>query len=127
MTRTNTQVPKHHCMVVHAHYPRAETRVQRQAEALIRRGYEVNVLCLRSKTEAPTEMCNGVQVIRLPVSYELHERLWGKLWEYMHFFLLVMLKLMQLYPKKRYTVVQVHNLPDFLVFAAWWPKLWGAR
>jgi glycosyltransferase involved in cell wall biosynthesis len=114
-------------MVVHAHYPHGETRVQRQAEALLRRGYEVDVLCLRGKTEAPTELCNGVQVIRLPVRYRNYERAWGKLGEYTWFCLLAMFKLIQLHNQKRYGVVQLHNLPDFLVFAAWWPKLFGAR
>ena len=36
-------------MVVHAFYPVGETRVQREAEALLKRGYEVDVLCLRRK------------------------------------------------------------------------------
>ncbi|MEM7348429.1 MAG: glycosyltransferase, partial [Chloroflexota bacterium] len=34
---------------------------------------------------------------------------------------------MRLYRTKKYGVVQVHNLPDFLVFCAWWPKLRGAK
>jgi glycosyltransferase involved in cell wall biosynthesis len=47
--------------------------------------------------------------------------------EYLAFFVLAMLALIRLYPRRRYQVIQVHNLPDFLIFAAWYPKLCGAR
>ena len=63
MTKSELVNSKRHCMVVHSHYPRGETRVQRQAEALVRHDYEVDVLCLRGKREAATEFCNGVRVI----------------------------------------------------------------
>jgi len=43
---------KTHCMVVHAHYPLGESRVERQAQALIRAGYQVDVICLRQAGEA---------------------------------------------------------------------------
>jgi glycosyltransferase involved in cell wall biosynthesis len=36
-------------------------------------------------------------------------------------------KIVQLHIKKDYGTVQVHNLPDFLVFSALFPKLTGAR
>ena len=46
MTHT-TSSARRHCMVVYAIYPLAETRVQREAEALLKHGYEVDVICLR--------------------------------------------------------------------------------
>ena len=33
----------------------------------------------------------------------------------------------RLHSRKRYDVIHVHNIPDFLVFAAWYPKLTGAK
>jgi glycosyltransferase involved in cell wall biosynthesis len=127
MTRQTTTNTKRHCMVVHAHYPAGETRVQRQAEALLRNGYAVDVLCLRNTYEAAAELCNGVRVIRLPVRYRNHDRVIGKFWEYVRFFFLAMLKVTQLHIRHPYRTVQLHNLPDFIVFAAWMPKLLGAR
>jgi hypothetical protein len=124
---TQANFPKRHCMVVHAHYPYGETRVQRQAEALVRRGYEVDVLCLRTKTDAATEFHNGVRVFRLPVRYHNYNGVGWKFWEYFRFGLLAMLKLIQLHRRHPYNSVQTHNVPDFLVFAAWFPKLFGAR
>jgi glycosyltransferase involved in cell wall biosynthesis len=36
-------------------------------------------------------------------------------------------KLIWQFPQTRYDLVHVHNVPDFLVFAAWLPKLTGAK
>lgn len=121
-----------HCMVVFATYPVGETRVQRQAEALIQSGIEVDILCLRDPTDprcsSPVEVVNGAQVRRLPVARsDGRATLLRQFGEYLTFFGLVMLTLFWLHPRRRYRVVQVHNLPDFLVFAAWFPKLLGAR
>lgn len=127
MTKSQSTHGNRHCMVVHARYPHGETRVQRQAEALIRHGYQVDVLCLREKTEAAEEDCNGVRVIRLPVRYKNHDRITGKFFEYLRFFLLAMLKIAQLHAQRPYQTVQLHNLPDFLVFAGWVPRLLGAH
>lgn len=121
----NKNASKRHCMVVHAHYPLGETRVQREAEALIRHGYEVDVLCLRRKPEAATEFHNGVRVIRLPVRYRHYAGVVGKFWEYLRFFLLAIVKLTQLHRQRPYSTIQTHNLPDFLVFCALIPKLGG--
>jgi glycosyltransferase involved in cell wall biosynthesis len=126
MTESESVNCKRHCMVVHNHYPRGETRVQRQAEALVRHGYAVDLLCLRGKTEIATEICNGVRVIRLPVRYRNYSWVGGKFLEYLRFFLLAMVKLTQLHLRRPYDTVQLHNLPDSLVFAAWIPKLSGA-
>ena len=127
MAKSGLTPNKHHCMVVHAHYPYGETRVQREAEALVRHGYEVDVLCLRGTKENATEICNGVRVIRLPVRYRNHGWIGGKFLEYLRFFLLAMVKLTWLHWQRPYPTIQLHNLPDFLVFAAWLPKLFGAR
>lgn len=117
-------MPKRHCMVVHALYPLAETRVQRQAEALIARGYEVDVICLRNSKEQPEERYQGVQVYRLPVQ-AIGGSFLRQFFNYVHFFILATMKLVQLYRRRRYMAVQVHNLPDFLIFCAFVPKFSG--
>ena len=62
---------KRHCMIVFALYPLGETRVQREAEALLRQGYEVDVICIRMPGEAPNDEYKGVKIyreeIRLPI------------------------------------------------------------
>ena len=118
--------PHRHCMVVHNSYPIDETRVQRQAEALAEAGAEVDVICLRRPDEPAVE-CNGaVRIFRLPVQKDEGRGLIGHLLEYLAFFVLAFIKLSKLHFHRHYQVVQIHNLPDFLVFAALFPRLAGA-
>ncbi len=112
-------------MVVHAYYPFGETRVQRQAEALAERGYEVDVICLRGPGEARRERVNGVDVIRVPTK-RFSRSAALQLLEYLAFFLLAAWELNLRSARRNYAVVQVHNLPDFLVFSAIVPRLRGS-
>ncbi len=114
-------------MIVHAYYPIGEPRVEREALALLGRGYSVDVLCLRREGEPAVEMVNGVQVYRLPLRRRQKRGFGSQLLEYLSFFVLVFFKLLVLYPGRRHATVQAHNLPDFLIFSALIPKLGGAR
>jgi glycosyltransferase involved in cell wall biosynthesis len=127
MTQLISPKPKRHCMVVHAYYPVLETRVQREAEALIKHGYEVDVICLRGRDHPATGISNGVRIYRMPVRRTKRRGLAFQLLEYLAFFFLATIKLASLHRTQHYGTVQVHNLPDFLVFAVWMPKLFGAR
>ncbi|MBI5839292.1 MAG: glycosyltransferase family 4 protein [Chloroflexi bacterium] len=120
-------VGKRHCMIVHARYPLGEPRVEREAQALVNGGYEVDVLCLRNDDELPFQIEDGVNVHRLPVKRNKGRGLAAQMWEYLAFFVLVFLRLFSLYPRRKYRTLQVHNLPDFLVFSTLLPKLFGAR
>lgn len=115
-----------HCMVVYSYYPLGETRVQRQAEALVRAGYEVDVICPRMPGEKWSESHSGVEIRRIPVSV-LKSSLYAQFLGYLLFFFGAGLLLTVLHLRRRYRTVQVHNLPDFLVFCAAVPKLTGAK
>ena len=125
-SKTSAQFPRH-CMVVHAYYPLGETRVEREAHALINQGYEVDVVCLKLSGETSEETINGVGIYRMPVSRHKKSARFIQLLEYLAFFFLAAIKVSTLYFEKRYGSVQVHNLPDFLVFSALIPKIFGAR
>jgi glycosyltransferase involved in cell wall biosynthesis len=114
-------------MIVHAHYPLGEPRVEREAQALINGGYEVDVLCLRKDDELLFEVIDGVNIHRLPVKRDKSRGRAAQLVEYLAFFMLVVLRLLSLQPRRKYKTLQVHNLPDFLVFSTLIPKLGGAR
>ncbi|MFP3913780.1 MAG: glycosyltransferase family 4 protein [Actinomycetota bacterium] len=116
-----------HAMVVHAYYPLGETRVQREAAALVESGMEVEVFALRGRGEPRRETVDGVEVRRLPVRRNRRLGIAFQLLEYMAFFLAAGAALTVRHLRRRYDSVQVHNLPDFLVFAALVPKLTGAR
>lgn len=119
--------PKRHCMIVHAYYPVGETRVQREALALVDAGYAVDVICLREPGAAPRAAEDGVQIYRLPVRRHKGHGLWVQLVEYLAFLLLAAVRVSVLHLRQRYSTVQIHNLPDFLIFAGLVPKLTGAR
>lgn len=109
------------CMVVHAYYE-GDARVRRYAESLVARGQTVEVLALRAEGKPAREQIRGVAVHRLPLS----RRRGGTaryLFEYAWFTLLCAWVLT--WRARRYDVVHVHNMPDFLVFAAFWPRVCG--
>jgi glycosyltransferase involved in cell wall biosynthesis len=117
---------KHHCMVVYARYPMGETRVQREAEALIRHGYEVDVICVRTPGESAVDNHRGVQIYR-DFCYPAHRRgeLGGRFLRYFRFLISAAVRLTRLHRQRPWDTIQVHNLPDFLVFCALVPKLGG--
>ena len=122
MTDQQLAPPPRHCMVVHAYYPLAETRVQREAEALVRAGYEVDVVCLRDAGERERERYRGVEIHRLNVQVD-KRGLAHQFLSYLRFGARATARVAALHRRHGYRSVQVHNLPDFLVFCALGPKL----
>ena len=113
-------------VVLYSYYA-SDPRPRREAETLRRAGARVDVICLRKNNSEPAcETLDGVNIHRVP----LKRRRAGKL-VYMFqyawflaasFFLLAFWSL-----RKRYKLVHVHNMPDFLVFSGWFPRLRGAK
>jgi glycosyltransferase involved in cell wall biosynthesis len=120
---------KRYCMVVFARYPLAETRVQREAEALIKHGYEVDVICIQVPGEIAVDYYRGVRIYRARYRFPAHLTKEGGLTydflNYLRFFVSAAVKLTRLHKQRPYDMVQVHNLPDFLAFSALVPKLSG--
>lgn len=114
-------------MIVHSYYPYDETRVQRQAEALVEHGHTVDLIGLRNGNEPKRVCIDGVNVYRMPVQRDKARGLVGQLFEYFAFVCLAFIQVTRLHLRRRYDLVQVHNLPDFLVFAALIPRLTGSR
>ena len=113
------------CMVVHADYP-ADGRVRREARAALEAGYEVDVISVRGEGESAREVVDGVGVRRLPLRHVSGEGTGRMFYEYFAFALLATLALVPAAVKRRYTVVQVHNPPDFLLIAGLLPSLFGS-
>lgn len=112
-------------MVVHSYYP-ADPRVRREAEALIDKGMQVDVIGLRQKGERRYEIVNGISVARLPVERHRGSGVLVYLLEYLFFFLLAFLKTTALFFQKRYKIIQIHTIPDFLVFCSLVPRFLGS-
>lgn len=116
---------KRACIVRHSFYP-FELNVKREAEALLREGFAVTVICLRQDGEAGYERVNGIDVYRLPVGHR-RGKILRYVFEYNAFFILASFKLVRLFLKNRFDVIQVNTMPDALVFTALVPKLFGAK
>ena len=114
-----------HCMIVDNNYP--DIRVEREARALVRRGHTVEVICLRQEGDPKRARVDGVVVHRVPVRRQRGMGLAAQALEYLVFGAWAFALVTVLHLRRRFDVVQVHNVPDFLVFAALVPKLTGAR
>ncbi|MEO6578727.1 MAG: glycosyltransferase family 4 protein [Candidatus Limnocylindria bacterium] len=113
-----------HCMIVDNYYP--DIRVERQARALVRRGHSVDVICLRREGDRSREVIDGIRIRRLPLQRQRGMGLGPQMLEYLTFMVWSGALVSVLHLRNRFNVVQVHNVPDFLVFAALVPRLMGA-
>ena len=112
--------------MAYSHYE-SDPRVIREAEAAVDGGFDVDFLALRRAGTPATEVVHGVRVFRLN-----QDRYRGRghlryVLEYAKFFLRCMVKTTALFFKRRYRVIHVNNMPDFLVFATIVPWLFGSK
>jgi glycosyltransferase involved in cell wall biosynthesis len=117
---------KNICIVVQNYYD-TDPRVRREAEALLQAGFQVDVLGLMppSRGEKCYQM-NGVQIYTLHVDKSRGGKI-SYLLEYLTYFLMAFFWLTKQTFWRRYDIVQVCTLPDFLVFATLIPKLFGTK
>lgn len=116
------------CMVTHSFYEN-DNRVMRYAEALAARGDHVDVLSLRRSLELPEyQKAEGVHVHRILTRVGKQER--SKI-EYFLSWLRFLWKsgwwLFRHHRQDAYDLIHVHNMPDFLAYAALYPRLRGAK
>jgi glycosyltransferase involved in cell wall biosynthesis len=112
------------CMIVHAYYEE-DPRVRREAEALVAAGWEVDVFGLRRPGETASAVVEGVNLRRLPVRRHQGAGLSVYLVEYGAFLMRALWAATQAHRRRRYGLVEVHSLPDYLVFSALPMKLAG--
>jgi glycosyltransferase involved in cell wall biosynthesis len=114
------------CILVQSCYD-MDIRVRRKAEALVAAGYAVDVLALRpARSPRKTYALNGVEVSTISLG-KLRGSLGRYFFEYFAFLFWAAFKLSRRCGRRAYSIVDVNNLPDFLVFAAFWARRNGAR
>jgi glycosyltransferase involved in cell wall biosynthesis len=115
-------------MITHSFYE-TDNRVTRYAEALSERGDVVEVLALRRGPESPKEEnLGGVRVSRIQYRIRKSEQTkFAYAWPMIRFLVSSSWILTRRHAKLPYDVLHIHNMPDFLVFAAWYPKLVGVK
>jgi glycosyltransferase involved in cell wall biosynthesis len=113
------------CILVQNVYDH-DIRVRRKAEALVAAGYSVDVLALRPSSSAKHYTLNGVQVFTVPLGKKRGSPI-RYAFEYAAFFLWTSALVPLRTWRRRYDVIDVNTLPDFLVFAAAGARWMGAK
>ena len=103
-----------------------ELPVRREAEALVAAGYDVETLLMRYPDRRRNTTINGVRITSLPVRLHRTSKV-RYIADYVSFLAFASAILTVRHLRRRYAVVQVNTMPDFLVYAAMIPKLLGAR
>jgi len=112
-------------MVTFSHYP-ADPRPRRAAEALVKEGMQVDLICLADGDSPNREVLNGINVLRIPIRH----RRGGKLsyaYEYSVFILISSITQAVRALTHGYDLVYVHNMPDILVLSSLIPRMLGAK
>lgn len=115
------------CMLAYTNYE-SDNRVRRYAEALVKRGDRVDVIALSGPEhrQVKEELC-GVTVYRLWYRDNNESSKWTYAWRLVAFMLASSRFLVHLHSENEYDLIHIHNMPDFLAFAAWYPKTLGAK
>src|SRR5512143_623244 len=104
------------CMIAYSDYNQ-DARIKSYIRILIKAGHCVDLFALKDGSGKTVEHFDGFSLYRLSGKYRGGNRLLY-VYSYLKFFLLTFFSLNQLDFKKKYTAVHVHNMPNFLVFAA---------
>jgi glycosyltransferase involved in cell wall biosynthesis len=105
----------------------SDNRVRRYAEALVKRGDEVDAIALRRAGQARFEVIRGVRVHRIQKRVRNEQHPAGYLIKLLMFLLLSAWTVTRFHWRAHYDLIHVHSVPDFAVFATAIPRLMGAR
>jgi glycosyltransferase involved in cell wall biosynthesis len=112
-------------MVVFSQYP-ADPRPRRAAEALLKEGMQIDLICEGDEKQPRREVLGQLEIIRIPIK---HRRGGALSYAYQYFaFIFVSAAILAWRTlRRRYDLVYVHNMPDILVLCAFVPRLFGAK
>jgi glycosyltransferase involved in cell wall biosynthesis len=113
-------------LVIRQGYLPFDPRVLRALEALTGEGHEVDVICKRMAGQPAIQEMPRLTIRRLRSPHRKGGKI-AYLWQYLWFMLKAGWLAAWLSFGGRYNLVQVHSVPDTLVFAALVPWLLGAR
>lgn len=113
------------CMIAYTNYA-IDARIRREAETLAALpDYRVTMLVNRPQAKPRVLVMENVEVRELNIGKYRGNNTFRYFASYIHFLILAFLACTRLLWKKSVDVVHVHNMPNFLVFAAILPRLFG--
>ncbi len=110
-------------MVVLSQYP-GDPRVRREAETLARYGIQVDILCYRNPGQSSVEEFGLIKVFRIMRVQDKTSILRYLVFS-QGFGLVAFFRLLGFSIKNNYDIIQIHNLPDQLVFTALFQRILG--
>jgi len=113
------------CILVQNIYD-LDSRVRRKAEALVAAGYSVDVLALAAAHGKKSYALGGVNVYTVSLGKKRGSLL-RYAYEYAAFLMWAFVRVFLLMRRRRYAVIDVNTLPDFLIFAAIPARWMGAK
>lgn len=113
-------------MVAYSFYE-TDNRVRRYAEALVKRGDQVDAIALRREGDKPFEVLRGVNVYRIQKRVKDEKEPIRHLIRLLIFLMKSAWALTVRHLKAPYNTIHVHSVPDFEVFATIVPRLLGAK
>lgn len=114
------------CMLAYTFYD-ADNRVRRYAEALARRGDQVDAIALAREGQPAFEIIQGVRVYRIQNRRIAERGPFSYLIKLLLFFVRSAWFITAQHLREPYQLIHVHSVPDFEVFATLIPRLSGAR
>lgn len=109
-------------MIVQSTYPN-DSRVRREAEALSSSKIEVNIICLRNENQSVNEkVSENIYAYRIQ-RVEDDDGILKYIFYSLKFLFLAFFYAIKLSKEKKFDLIQVHNLPDYLVFSSLYYKI----
>ena len=102
----------------------SDVRVVRETQAAVEAGFNVDVFSLK---EEAGKAYRGIHVITNPRSQYKGSSKVSFVLSYVHFFFFCFWRVTSAHLKKKYDVIHINNMPNFLVFSCIIPKLLGAK
>jgi glycosyltransferase involved in cell wall biosynthesis len=112
------------CMLAYSFYE-TDARINQYARALVERGDTVDVIALRQPGQPAHSVLDGVNVFRVQTRMINERGPLTYLFRILRFLLLSAAFIGRRHFSERYHLIHVHSVPDFLVYAAIFPKLMG--
>jgi glycosyltransferase involved in cell wall biosynthesis len=112
-------------MVVFSSYP-ADPRPRRAAEALLKEGMHLDLICEADQKLPKRENQGGLEIFRVPVTHHRGGKL-SYAHQYSAFILMSASILAWRSLRRKYDLIYIHNMPDILVLSALLPKALGAK
>lgn len=112
-------------MVVFSSYP-ADPRPQRAAEALLKEGMHLDLICEADDKLPKREDLGGLEIFRIPITHHRGGKL-SYAYQYSAFIIMSACILAWRSLRRRYDLIYIHNMPDILVLSALLPKALGAK